>query len=52
MVSAICREVVFKVDEEFLESTEHYDFTMMEPEVRAKLPQGEIHKDILKQLRI
>lgn len=48
MVSAICREVVFKVDEEFLESTEHYDFTMMEPEVRAKLPQGEIHKDILK----
>ena len=47
-ICALCSEVVFKIEDEFLKSTNSYHFEDIAPEVQAKLNKGDIEMSILK----
>lgn len=48
-LAAICSEVVFRIGEDFLESTSSYDFTMInDPLTVNKISHEEVKKDILR----
>lgn len=47
-LSAVCKETLFKIEEEYLSTTSEYCMDMVAPEVRGKLTQGSIVKDILR----
>jgi len=48
-LSAVCAEVVYRIGEEFLESTARYDMTdIQDPAVRAALTQGDVRLDMLR----
>lgn len=47
-ICALCREVVFKIEDAFLKSTNSYDFDDIAPEVQRKLNDGDIEMAILK----
>lgn len=47
-LSAVCKETLFKVEEEYLTTTSEYCMDMVAPEVRGKLTQSAIVKDILR----
>lgn len=47
-ICALCSEVVFKIEDEFLKSTNSYRFEDIAPEVQAKLNKGSIEMSILK----
>lgn len=47
-LSAVCKETLFKVEEEYLATTSEYCMDMVAPEVRGKLTQSAIVKDILR----
>lgn len=46
-LSAVCREVVFKVDKEYLENDAHFDMTMI-PEDTQRLLSKSVSRDILR----
>ncbi len=48
-LSAVCAEVVYRIGEEFLESTASYDMShITDPNVRSQLTQGPVKLDLLK----
>lgn len=48
VLSAICRETVFKIEDEYLTDEAAYDFTMVAPDVKDQLTKGPVVKDILR----
>lgn len=46
---AVAAEVDFRIPEDFLESTAHFDLSTMPADTRAKLGSGEVRMDILKE---
>ena len=50
-ISAVCAEVVFKIDKEFLESSSEYNFDSIRDEaVKRQLTHGEVKMEILKDV--
>lgn len=48
-LSAVCAEVIYRIQEEFLESTASYDLSeIRDPKVRSVLTSGDIHLDLLR----
>lgn len=46
-LSAVCREVVLKVEERYLNCMMSYDATMISDEVKARIPRMEFKRDLL-----
>ncbi len=47
VVSALCKETVFKIEDDYLKAELEYDFTKISPDVKSRLTQGTVVKDIL-----
>lgn len=47
-ICAVCSEVVFKIEENFLSSSAQYCFDNIAPDVRAQLTQGDVKMSILR----